>query len=521
MTPPERKGDRGAAGVAASVNLSQVIDDLHEGIQVIDQEFRYVYLNEVAASHGRRRAEELIGQRMQDAYPGIEHTTIFGLLERAMNDGGSYRTENEFEYADGSKRWFELYIERVPTGVVVLSLDVTDRKNMDLHFRRAQRMEAVGQLAGGVAHDFNNLLTVIQSYASSVLKALGPGHPLSQDLTVVLSAAASASELTRKLLTFARQHPVEPRRVGVREAVDKLGKLARGVIGENIEWATDVADDSAIKIDPGALEQVMLNLVINARDAMPEGGKLTISTTRMTLSEEWAQNRGAALAPGVYVVISVTDTGCGMPRETQDRVFDPFFSTKGERGHGLGLSTCWGLIQQAGGTMTVYSEEGVGTTFKLFLPHDADVQAAPADEGPDNAGGGTVLLVEDQEALRAVVSGLLRRAGYRVLEAAGGAEALAHIDQQGATVDLLLSDLSMPGMSGIELAGVVRARLPRARVLLMSGMADRSLDPTKLGFAHFRSKPFTPSALLTAVTRALEAPTPESESQGATQPAVS
>jgi PAS domain S-box-containing protein len=518
LTRSGRAGGRRAADKAA-LDLSLIVDDLHEGVQVIDRDFRYVYLNDVAALHGRRPAAELVGKRMQEAYPGIEQTPFFQLIKSSLEEGSSHRVENEFEYADGSKRWFELHIEAIPDGVVVLSLDITDRKNMDSHLRRAQKMEAVGQLAGGVAHDFNNLLTVIQSYASSVLKALGPGHPLSQDLTVVLSAAGSASDLTRKLLTFARQLPVEPRRVHLRQAIERLTKLAKGVIGENVELHTDVADDLAIRIDPGSLDQVLLNLVINARDAMPNGGRISISATRKSLSEEWAQSRGAVLARGVYVVVSVTDSGTGMPREVQDRVFDPFFTTKGEKGHGLGLSTCWGLIQQAGGTITVHSEEGIGTTFKLFLPHHQADASAP-EEVTDKAGGGTVLLVEDQDPLRAVVSGLLKRAGYRVLEASGGKEALAHIEQQGATVDLLLSDLSMPGMTGIELAGLVRARLPRARILLMSGMADRTLDPTSLGYAHFLPKPFTPSALLGAVSKALAEPA-SSEPVGTQRPAVS
>jgi PAS domain S-box-containing protein len=509
---------------SAAFELSGVIDHLHEGIQVIGRDFTYLYLNEVAARHGRRSVEELVGRRMHDEYPGIESTEVFALLRRAMDGGGTYRLENEFTYPDGSKRWFELYVEGVPAGVVVLSLDVTERKMMDLYFRRAQRMEAVGQLAGGVAHDFNNLLTVIQSYASLALKELGEGHPLSQDLSVVLGACTSASDLTRKLMSFARQLPVEPQTVKVKGTVEKLAKLARGVLGQSIELTVEAEDDLMVQIDAGALDQVLLNLVINARDAMPSGGALSIEASRIDITEDWALSR-ATLGRGVYVVISVTDTGVGIPRGLLERVFDPFFTTKGESGVGLGLATCWGLIQQAGGTMNVYSEEGVGTTFKIYLPFEgaatADAEPIAVVEAPGAVGEHTILLVEDQEALRTVVCGVLRRAGYRVVEASAGAQALDQLDQVGEKPDLLLSDMSMPGMSGTELAGAVRSRMPGTPILLMSGLAARGFNAQQLAGAHLLSKPFTPASLLSAVARALTEGKPPPEGAGSRHPVVS
>ena len=486
-------------------DLGGVIDRLHEGVQVISRDFRYLYVNEVAAAHGRHSAQGLIGQRMTELYPGIEATEMFGQLQRVIERGGSHRMEDEFAYPDGSKGWFELRMERVPEGAVILSLDITERKKADLNFRRAQRMDAVGQLAGGVAHDFNNLLMVVQNYTAFVLESLAESDPAREDLETVMTAARSAAELTRKLLGFARQLPVEPRQVSVGEAIGKLGHLIRKGIGEGIVLSLDVPGSvGAVRIDPSALDQVLLNLALNARDAMPSGGKLSISTSRIELTEEWAFSRGVPLQQGHYIVIAVADTGTGIPPELQERIFDPFFTTKGERGTGLGLATCWGLIQQAGGTISVYSEEEIGTTFKVYLPVQEQelpsVRVPPVPQPSAARSPKMVLVVDDEEAIRTLIGRTLRKAGYKLIEASSGAEALLLMEDIGDSVGLLLSDVVMPRMSGTDLVARVRARHPTLPILLMSGFAGPGAS---ISAAQILSKPFSPSDLLTAVERAL------------------
>jgi CheY-like chemotaxis protein len=373
-------------------------------------------------------------------------------------------------------------------------------------------MEAVGQLAGSVAHDFNNLLTIIQTCATFVRDGLREvDAELVEDVDGILAAARRAADLTHRLVAFAKQAPLSPRDVDVAAALREIDALLRRTLGGNIVLVTEVDEGvTAVNMDPTAFDQVIVNLAVNARDAMPGGGRLTIEATRLDLTESWSVQRGVALEPGAYVVISVTDTGHGIPIENQERIFDPFFTTKGEgRGTGLGLATCWGLVRQAGGTISVYSEPGAGTTLRVYLPVAASSAARSAvteqEPPPAAPARSRVLVVDDDDTIRALVVRVLRQEAHVVFEARSAAEAMLLADENGGKVDLLLSDVVLQGMSGIELADRMRRRYPALRVLLVSGFAPLSLASQGLlgdGTA-FLAKPFSPKALVEAVRRAL------------------
>ncbi len=381
--------------------------------------------------------------------------------------------------------------------------------------RQAQKMEAVGRLAGGVAHDFNNVLTVITGYVELILNDLKPTDPLRADIEEIQTAAERAARLTRQLLLFSRQQVVEPRVVDLHEVLADMERMLQRILGEDVTLvAVPPKAPGRVKVDPSHIEQVILNLVVNARDAMPTGGQLTIETSNVMLDEAYALGHLPTKA-GPHVMLAVTDTGCGMDRATLARIFEPFFTTKGPgRGTGLGLSTVFGIVQQSGGNIWVYSEPGKGTTFKIYLPRvDAAVDAAKA-EVPAEAlrGAETILLVEDEVQVRTIVLSLLRRQGYRVLVAQHAGEALLLCERHEAPIDLLLTDVVMPQMSGPELATRLAATRPAMKVLCMSGYTDDSIVRHGVldGRIAFIQKPLTPASLARKVREVLDAAPPAS-----------
>ncbi len=482
-----------------------VLDSLREGCQVIGFDYRYLYLNAAAARHGQRPPEALLGRTMAECYPGIDGTAMFAALRRCLETRAADVMDNEFTFPDGSKAWFELRFVPVPQGACVLSMDVTGRKRAEAslrsaeeQFRHAQKMEAVGRLAGGVAHDFNNLLSVILTYAQMLLGGLSPKDPLHGDLTEIKKAGERAAALTRQLLTFSRQQVLERRVLDLNDVVAQVDKMLRRVLGEDVELAILPASGlGSIRADPGQLEQVLMNLVVNSRDAMPDGGKLTIETANVDLDDHYAREH-VGVAPGPYVMIAVSDTGQGMDRATLARIFEPFFTTK-EQGTGLGLATVFGIVKQSGGHLWVYSEPGKGTTFKIYFPRTAEAVGA-AGSGRDVAdlgGSETILLVEDDAQVRTAVLAILRHLGYRVIEAAGPGEALLACERHEGTIDLLLSDVVMPQMSGADLAKRLCPGRPTMKVLFMSGYTDEAVlrhGILEAGLS-FLQKPVTPDAL--------------------------
>jgi two-component system, cell cycle sensor histidine kinase and response regulator CckA len=369
---------------------------------------------------------------------------------------------------------------------------------LEEQLRHSQRLESIGRLVGGIAHDFNNMLSVISSYANLLLADTNPEDASREDLLEIQAASDRAARLARQLLAFGRQQVLEPRAVDMNVAVMEMARMLRRVVGEEVELRVSCqAMPGNVFVDPTQLEQVLMNLVVNAKDSMTGRGCVTIETTALALSAESAAAHGAA--PGKYVVLAVTDTGVGMDRDTQARVFEPFFTTKEPgKGSGLGLATVFGIVKQSGGQIFIYSEPGEGTTFKIYLPaHDGDAEAQAEPKRDAVRGSETILVVEDDEQVRALVRTVLRRNGYRVLEARTPAEAIGAVEESGDEIDALLTDIVMPQMSGHELVKLVRQRCPNIKPLLMSGYSenvvrDRGLLAPGVGFL---SKPLTPEML--------------------------
>jgi two-component system cell cycle sensor histidine kinase/response regulator CckA len=458
-----------------------------------------------ALGHGWLQAvhpedRERVRQAAREAFAGREP---FELEYRLRHHDGEYRwfitIERPFQDLDGSF-----------AGYLASCYDVTERKRLEDQFRQAQKMEAIGRLAGGLAHDFNNLLTAITGYASFVRDALPAGDPVREDVTQVLSAAERGADLTRQLLAFSRRQPIKPSIANLNEIILNLSKMLRRLIGDDIELVTVPALDlDAVEVDAGQIEQVLVNLVVNAGDAMPEGGRLTIETANVTLDAAYARQH-VSVRPGQYVMLAVSDTGCGMTEEVKARIFEPFFTTKAAgKGTGLGLATCYGIVKQNGGHIWFYSEPGKGTTFKMYFPRIDMSAAEPQEnegESPRARDSETILLVEDDLPVRRFAARVLREAGYTVLEAASGQEALElAASRDGSPIHLLVTDLVMRQMAGDELARTLKAMHPELRALFVSGYTAQSLvrNGDLAETASFLQKPFTMATLTRKVHEVL------------------
>ena len=412
--------------------------------------------------------------------------TVARVSGRAVSDARNTKT-------------FELFAE-----------DVTERRTLEQQLRQSQKMEAVGRLAGGIAHDFNNLLMVISGYSEFLLDRLGPDPELRAPAQEIANAAGRASSLTRQLLAFSRKQMLAPKILDLNGVVTENLKMLTRMIGEDIDLVMiPAADLGAVRADAGQIEQVIMNLAVNARDAMPAGGKLTIETSNVSLDEDYARYH-APLKPGNYVMLAISDTGAGMDAETQSRIFEPFFTTKGPKGTGLGLSTVYGIVKQSGGYIWVYSEPGKGTTFKIYLPRVADMveSTAPvvAESVAAEPGTETILLVEDEANLRYLARQFLEKQGYRVLEAADGAVAMQIVVAHEGVIHLLLTDVIMPGMNGRELAQRISEIRPNTKVLYMSGYTENVIGRNGTLDAGIRllQKPFTLRDLKSKVREVLD-----------------
>jgi two-component system cell cycle sensor histidine kinase/response regulator CckA len=379
------------------------------------------------------------------------------------------------------------------------------------HLRQAQKMEAVGRLAGGVAHDFNNVLSVILTYGDLMLSSLPPDDPNREDVEEIRRAGLRAAGLTRQLLMFSRQHVVEPKVVDVNDVIDGMQKMLSRLLGEDVELVVlKHATAWKTRVDPSSFDQVIMNLVVNARDAMPTGGKLTIKTDNVSVDDHHFPAHFQARG-GDYVVVTVTDDGTGMDKETIARIFDPFFTTKEKgKGTGLGLSTVFGILQQCGGAICVHSEPGHGSTFEVYFPRveGAVVTRRPPRDPAQRRGSETILLVEDEEAVRTVIQTVLLRQGYTVVTASDGQAGLDVSQKCGGPIHLLLTDVVMPRMSGPALARQLAARRPETRVLYISGYTDDSAMRHGVadGELAYLQKPITPGVLIARVREILDAP---------------
>jgi two-component system, cell cycle sensor histidine kinase and response regulator CckA len=385
-----------------------------------------------------------------------------------------------------------------------------ERKHLEEQLRQSQKMEAIGRLAGGIAHDFNNLLTAIIGYSQLLLSRLNEDDPMRMEIVEIEKSGRRAASLTSQLLAFSRKQVIQPRVLDLNSVISDLDKMLRRVIGEDIDLINVLNRTLApVKMDPGQVEQIIMNLAVNGRDAMPRGGRLIIETRNVEFDEHFTESE-VLIPPGSYVLLSVSDTGCGMDIETQARIFEPFFTTKpAGKGTGLGLSTVYGIVKQSGGDICFQSEPGRGTTFRVYLPtadgrveavspRSTTVVALPSSE--------TILIVEDEETVRKLTHQVLKMQGYTVLEACDGTEALSICDQQDVTIDLMLTDVVMPRISGAELAKRALSMRPEMKVMCMSGYPDTStidhgeFDPS----IPFLQKPFTPSALARKVREVLD-----------------
>jgi nitrogen-specific signal transduction histidine kinase/CheY-like chemotaxis protein len=393
----------------------------------------------------------------------------------------------------------------------VVARDITERLQLETQLRQAQKMEAVGRLAGGVAHDFNNVLTAIFGYADLLADELPADSAARRDLEEMRTAATRAASLTRQLLAFSRQQVLQPVVLNLNDVVENIHNMLGRLIGEDVELETALAGDLGnARADPGQIEQVILNLAVNARDAMPTGGKLTIETANVELDEHYATHH-QPVVPGRYVMLAVTDSGIGMDDGTKARIFEPFFTTKEKgKGTGLGLATVYGIVKQSGGYIWAYSEPSHGSTFKTYFPRvDQPVGSVPParEVGASLAGTETILLAEDDELLRPLARDVLRKLGYQVLDARNAHEALAVAARHDGPVHLLISDVVMPGESGLQLARQLLASRPQLRVLYTSGYTDDAvvrhglLDPG----LNYLQKPFTTAVLARRVRDVLDA----------------
>jgi PAS domain S-box-containing protein len=619
----------------SGLHFESVLDEMSEGLQVLDFEYRYLYLNRAAARHGRRDRHSLVGRRIVDEYPGIEETEVFENMRRCMVERVPRQMTNRFVYPDGGEASFDLRISPVPEGIVVLSVDISDRVTAEEELRRsredletilacmvdglivtdlegrvtrmnpaaetltgwpsaealgrplddlvrfldqrsskpidapverilsegvslglanhtllvardetlrpiassgaplrgtggsprgvvvvlkdmqehhelmamlqhAQKMEAVGRLAGGVAHDFNNLLTVISGYSDLALSQVEAEGELESHLSEIADAAGRAASLTRQLLAFSRKQILQPRILSLNSVVEEMEGLLRRLIGEDIDLALRLEPDlGLVEFDPGQIEQIVMNLAVNARDAMPTGGRLIIDTHNVGIDEEHARSHVDART-GPHVVLAVIDDGTGMGADTRSRIFDPFFTTKERgKGTGLGLSTVYGLVQQSGGHIRVHSEVDRGTTFEVYLPlADADFPerrpSEVAETSRPTAGSETILVVEDEESVRRLVRRVLERAGYTVLATGSGDDAILRCREHPGEIHLLLTDLVLPGIGGLELSHEVLALRPELAVVYMSGYTDDALvhQNALAPDTPFIEKPILPQDLL-------------------------
>jgi two-component system cell cycle sensor histidine kinase/response regulator CckA len=396
-------------------------------------------------------------------------------------------------------------------------MDITRQKEAEEHrarleeqLRQSAKMEAVGRLAGGIAHDFNNLLTAIQGYSELALSRFSADDRQRQDIEEIRRAADRAASLTRQLLAFGRRQMLQPKVLDLNHVVADMESMLQRLIGEDIELATELDSElGTVRADPGQIEQVLLNLAVNARDAMPQGGRLLVQTWNASIAAGTTRER-VTIQPGHYVVLAVTDTGHGMTEDVRERIFEPFFSTKeAGRGTGLGLATVYGIVKQSGGYIWVESEPGQGTSFRIYLPLDGGaVEREESDDRSihDRPGAGTVLLVEDEESVRSMVRRVLEEQGYTVLAASTGGEALQLARRHQGPIDLVFTDVVMPGMNGSELVERLRDSRPDIRVILMSGYAEGAVRGGLDSSTTYLQKPFSPATLTELVRRVLEEP---------------
>ena len=496
--------------------LMTAIEQTPESVVITDTKGRILYVNPVFERVTGYSRAEVIGQNPRLLKSNRQDSAFYRQLWAKISAGEVWRGRFINKKKDGALFTEDAVIAPVRdekgavTNYIAIKRDISHELELEVQYRQTQKIDSIGRLAGGVAHDFNNILAVICGHTDLALAQLSPDAPLRSNLECIQESAERAANLTRQLLAFARRQVIEPRRINLNELIVNLNKMLRRLIGEDIKLVTQTAPDlGQIKADPGQIEQVLLNLVVNARDAMPDGGTLTICTDNVTLDEDYARRH--LVTPGDYVMVSVSDTGVGMTDEVKQHVFEPFFTTKEQgKGTGLGLATCFGIIQQSNGHIHSDSQVDKGTQFKIYLPRVRGLEdSISSREVPVSLPQGTetILLAEDEPSLRQLMARVLRTQGYTVLEAADGHEALTLAQANGAKIQLLLTDVIMPGLSGKTLAEWLGQVNPAVRVLFISGYINNNAvrDAMSRPGTFFLQKPFNPLNLAKKVREAIEA----------------
>ncbi len=495
--------------------LRLIFDHVSDSLFIAHDNGRIIDANPAACALSGQTLEKLQSLNISDVLPegsiqGDENDSSPRIGRRSTVTNGAGGSEHS------DKRVLDVLCAAFAPGVLVYTVrDLTRQRDLEDQLLHSQKLEAVGQLAGGIAHDFNNLLTVIMSYSSLLLSDDEASDAVKGDIREISEAAERAAGLTRQLLAFSRKQVLQARPVNVNDIVADVEKILRRLIGEDISLKTHLhPDPGLISADPGQLEQVLINLAVNARDAMPQGGALTITTDCVELSDEHGQ-RYLGAGPGKYVMMAVSDTGSGMSKEVRQRIFEPFFTTKGVgKGTGLGLATVHGIVKQSGGDVYVYSEPGHGTTFKVYFPllsDTVDIMAATAEQrAMTPRGSETILLAEDDDSLRTLGARVLGALGYEVLLARTGSEALRIVAKHQGHIHLIATDVVMPEMNGAELVAEIVSVRPDIRVLFMSGYTDDEVMRRGVidGQTEFLQKPFTPHLLAQKVRAVLDSERP-------------
>jgi PAS domain S-box-containing protein len=505
--------------IRAKEEWERTFDAVPDLIALIDVNHRIIRANRAMAARMGSTPEQVVGQPCYEAMHGLSAPADFCPHSKLLASGKEQRAETVEERLHGT---FDVSVTplRDATGHLVGSVhvarDITERKRaeaervaLDQQLRQAQKMESVGQLAGGVAHDFNNILTGISGYTELALERLEAASPMREDLAEVLRLSKRAAELTRQLLAFSRRQTLEPQVLNINAMIADAAKMLKRVLSEDIDLHFAPAPDLGnVRADPMQIEQVLMNLAINARDAMPAGGKLTIETANVELDVEYTASH-ISVVPGRYVMMAVSDTGHGMDAATQSRLFEPFFTTKDKsKGTGLGLATAYGIVKQHGGHIWVYSEPGKGATFKIYLPRVEEAASVvnPPVEPSMTRGEETLLIVEDEPAVGAIAERALKARGYTVLIARSAEEAESLFSEHHARISLLLTDVVLPGINGPKLYERLRTRDPSLKVLYMSGHTDNATVHQGVLDADvaFMQKPFTLATIARKVRQVLD-----------------
>jgi len=495
----------------ANTRLNNILESISDGFMILDDNFELTYFNRAAERLLGRMSREVLNRNLFEAFPEVKGSVFEEKYSLALREKTPISFEVYFDRAP-YENWYDVRVYPYSDGIAVYFQIITERKGLEAKLRQSQRLEAVGRLAGGIAHDFNNLLTIILGNSDLVLQETGLTKELNDNLQEIRKSACRATALTQQLLAFSRKQILQPKVLNLNDLLIEIERMLQRLIGEDI--VLSVKPDprlGKIKADRSQLEQVIFNLAINARDAMPQGGGLTIETKNEYLDRDYSRLNPAVNA-GDYIMLAVSDTGYGMTQQTKEHIFEPFFTTKDhDKGTGLGLSTVYGIVKQSGGYIWVYSEIGRGTTFKIYLPRcevGETESEKPAERPVSICGSETILVVEDEDALRNITCKILKNLGYTVYQASSGEEAQRIMEDGNGkrNAELLITDVVMPELSGGELVKRLTRHNPRLRVLYISGYTDDAIirHGVSADEVSFLPKPFTARSLGQKVREVLE-----------------